>query len=123
WLLGRFVRSLDSPPSSHSINPAEFVQPFQPSKASLHRRTTGESTRDGGLIRIFELATDRESGRDARDSYPEGLEGPRDVHRGGLAIDARARRDDDLLDRFAGQPSDQLGEPDVVGADPFERGQ
>src|SRR4051794_36772392 len=91
WIIALFVlgprRSFrakleGSPPSSHGSNPLEFVQLFGPNIANLQHRPTGDGARDRRLVGVFELSAYRQAGRDPRNSNPEGLDDPGDVHRG-----------------------------------------
>ena len=52
---------------------------------------------------------------------PDRLQQPGEVHRGDLAFGVRVRAQDDLLDALGLDPSDELADLELLGADPLER--
>src|SRR5262245_50393520 len=93
----------------------------------LQGRPTCEGPGNGRLIRVFELTTNGQAGRDPRYGHPERLDRPRDVHRGRLTVHRRAGRDDDLTHPGAGRgradPAHELGDAEVVRPHTLERGE
>src|SRR4029079_5204126 len=70
----------------NSFNVLAHLSDSESRVCSLHGRPARQSTRDRGLIRLFELAADRQTGGDPRYLDAERLDRPSDVHRRSLAI-------------------------------------
>src|SRR5262245_1665661 len=75
------------------------------------------------LVGVLEIAADRQPARDARDAHTERLEQPRQIDRGGLALDARVGGQDHFFDLVVLEPGQQLAHAQVLGPDAVQRGQ
>src|SRR5439155_17847511 len=85
----------------------------------------GPDQRD--LVGILEVAADRDAACDPGDRADRALEPLGEVHRRGLALERRVRRDDDLLERRPRRlrlvgAREQLPDAEAVRADPVDRG-
>src|SRR5439155_24967484 len=80
-----------------------------------------EGLRQRHLVGVLEVAADREAAGDAGDPRREGLEQLAEVDGRGLALHARVGREDDLLDRLALEPAQELADLEVLGPDAVQR--
>src|SRR5215471_3755618 len=75
----------------------------------------------GAVIEVIELAADWNALGEPRHLDPAASDAICEVVRGGLALDCRIQREDQLLARL--QPADQALDVEVVRANAVERGQ
>src|SRR5438552_11327640 len=78
------------------------------------------------LVGILEVAADRDAACDPGDRADRVREPLGEVHRGGLALERRVRRDDNLLERHSPRlrlvgARQELADAEAVGADPVDR--
>src|SRR5580704_16361739 len=79
----------------------------------------GAAKRD--LVRVLQVAADRQPAGRARHPDAHRLDQPGEVGRGRLALEVGVSRQDQLGHPAVRQPGHQLLDPQVVGADPVDR--
>src|SRR3984885_14481380 len=80
-----------------------------------------ERTAQGDLVRVLQVAADRQPAGRPRHPDAHRLDEPGDKGRGRLALQVRVGRQDQLGDPAVRQPGHQLLDPQVVRADPVDR--
>ena len=81
-----------------------------------------ERASDGYVIRVFEIATQRHPGSDARDCDFDVAEAIRDVVRRGVALGIRVGRENHLGNVLAACAALEFADAELVGADAVDRG-
>src|SRR5690606_5406290 len=75
-----------------------------------------EGSAQGHLVGVVEVAADGQPGGQARDGQLERSEQAGEIGGGGLALDVRVQREDDLLGLPGAEAAHQLGDAQVVRA-------
>src|SRR3954447_18799526 len=79
-----------------------------------------ESAAERQLVRVLQIAPDRQAGGEPGDAQTHGLEQTREIGRGGFALQVGVGREDDLGDLPGGEAGDEFADPQVVGADALD---
>src|ERR1700722_772615 len=92
-----------------------------PEKSHIEQASSLEGAAERDLVRVLQVAADRQPAGRARRPDAHRLDQPGEVGRGRLALEVGVGRQDQLGHPAVRQPGHQLLDPQVVRADPVDR--